>query len=170
MPEATKAELAQRIRVEGDAVRRDRMHVVLLATSGTRRLVDIAAQVGRATSAVQRWLEAFLEGGIEKLLERRKAPGKSSAMQTAAVQKGLREERWRTGPQIRAWLRETHGITLSKTQGYYWLGKSGGALKVPRPDHAKKDETAAADFQAHLFEKLGPLTHPAGSRIVSKCF
>jgi transposase len=169
VPEATKAELAQRIKTEGDAVRRDRMRAVLLATAGTRRVVDIATQLGRAKSAVQRWLDAFVEGGIERLLDRRKAPGKSSAMQAAVVQEGLaeglREGRWRTGPQMRAWLRQAYGIELSKTQGYYWLGKSGGALKVPRPVHVKKDAAAAADFQAHLFEKLGQLNLPAGSRV-----
>ena len=171
VPEAMKAELAQRIKTEADAVRRDRMRTVLLATDGSRRLVDIAAQVGRATSAVQRWLDAFVDGGIASLLERRKAPGKSSAMQAAAVRQdlaaGLREGRWRTGPQMRAWLCTAHGITLSKTQGYYWLGKSAGTLKVSRPVHVKKDGAAAADFQAHLFEKLGQLNLPA-ARAVSK--
>jgi transposase len=169
VPEATKAELAQRIKIESNALRRDRMRAVLLATAGNRRIEDIAVQVGRAKSAVQRWLETFIEGGLKGLLKRRKAPGKGSPMQAVAVQEGLaeglREGRWRTGPQMRAWLRETHGIMLCKTQGYYWLGKSGGALKVPRPVHVKKDEAAAAEFQAHLFEKLGQLDLPAGSRV-----
>ena len=127
--EAQKAALIQGVKSEKDSVFRDRMRAVLLAVDGTRRVVDIAAQVGRATSAVERWLDAFVAGGVEGLRQRRRAPGKSSAMQRPAVQQGLaaglREGRWRTGPQMAAWLKQTHGITLRKTQWYYWLGKCG---------------------------------------------
>jgi len=167
--EAQKAVLAQGIKVEKDALFRDRMRTVLLATAGTRRVVDIAAQVGRATSAVQRWLDTFTEHGLEGLRTRRRAPGKSSAMQAPVVQQelatGLRAGRWRTGAQMAAWLKQTHGITLCKTQWYYWLGKCNGALKVPRPVHTRKDAAAAAEFQAHLFEKLVGLQLPTGSRV-----
>lgn len=167
--EAQKAALIQGIKTEKDSVLRDRMRAVLLAVDGTRRMVDIAAQVGRATSAVQRWLDAFVAGGVEGLRQRRRAPGKGSAMQRPAVQQelaeGLREGRWRTGPQMAAWLRQRHGISLRKTQVYYWLGKCSGALKVPRPVHTRKDAAAAAEFQAHLFDKLVALNLPAGARV-----
>ena len=79
--EAQKAALAQGIKVEKDAVFRDRLRAVWLALDGTRRVVDIAAQVGRATSAVQRWLDIFIEHGVDGLRTRRRAPGKTSAMQ-----------------------------------------------------------------------------------------
>lgn len=36
---------------------------------------------------------------------------------------------------------------------------------MPRPVHAKKDEAEAADFKAHLFEKLCALGIPDGSRV-----
>lgn len=167
--EAQKAALAQGIKVEKDAVFRDRMRAVLLATTGTRRVVDIAAQVGRATSAVQRWLDAFTTQGLEGLRTRRRAPGKASAMQAPEIQRelaaGLRAGRWRTGAQLALWLQQTYRITLCKTQRYYWLGKCNGALKVPRPVHTRKDAAAAAEFQAHLFEKLVGLQLPAGGRV-----
>jgi len=67
---AQKAALAQGIKVEKDAVFRDRMCAMLLATEGTRRVADIAAQVGRATSAVERWLEAFTQHGVAGLSNR----------------------------------------------------------------------------------------------------
>lgn len=169
LSEKTKNELAQRVKTEKNAVDRDRMRAVLMTTDGTRSIEEIARQLGRAKSGVQTWLDAFVEGGVEKLLEHRKAPGKSSPMQAGDVQKdlaaGLREGRWRTGPQMRAWLKKTHGIKLSQTQGYYWLGKLGGALKVPRPVHTKKDEALATDFREHLYEKLHALNIPAGSGV-----
>ncbi len=167
--EAQKAALTQELKSEKDAVFRDRLRAVLLATEGTRRIVDIAAQLGRATSAVQRWLDAFIAHGLEGLRTRRRAPGKASAMQAPVVQQelaaGLRAVRWRTGAQMAVWLQQTHGITLCKTQWYYWLGKCNGALKVPRPVHTRKDAAAAAEFQAQLFEKLVGLQLPAGSRV-----
>jgi len=151
---AQKAALAQGIKVEKDALFRDRMRTVLLALAGTRRVVDIAAEVGRASSAVQRWLDAFTRHGLEGLRIRRRAPGKSSPMQAPAVQQelaaGLRAGQWRTGAQMAAWLKQTHDITLCKTQWYYWLGKCNGALKVPRPVHTRKAAVAAAEFRASV--------------------
>ena len=167
--EAQKVALAQGLKHEKDAVFRDRLRAVQLATEGTRRIVDIAAQLGRAVSAVQRWLDTFIAHGVEGLHTRRRAPGKASAMQAPVVQQelaaGLQEGRWRTGAQMAAWLQQTHGITLCRTQWYYWLGKCNGALKVPRPVHTRKDAAAAAEFQAQLFEKLVGLKLPAGSRV-----
>ena len=166
---AEKAALSQGIKSEKDAVFRDRMRVILLAVEGTRRVVDIAAEVGRAVSAVERWLDLFAKQGLAGLRSRRRAPGRESAMQDPVVQEelaaGLREGRWRTGVQMAAWLKEAHGIALSPTQRYYWLGKSNGALKVPRPVHTRKDAAAAAEFQAQLSEKFVELDIPAGSRV-----
>jgi len=164
-----KARLARLIKTERDALLRDRMRAVLMAFDGTRRYEDIARQLGRARSSVQLWLDAFIRGGISGLLEREKQPGKASAMQDPDIQKaveaGLREGRWRSGPQFAAWLRQTHGIKLCATQVYYWLGKAAGALKVPRPVHVKKDPAAAESFKAHLFQKLCDLDIPAGNSV-----
>jgi transposase len=168
-PDEVKAGLAQRIKNEKDAGLRDRMRSVLLAFEGTRRLQDIASQVGRARSSVQLWLDAFEQGGLAGLLTREKPPGKPSAMQAPGVQKavesGLREGLWRSGPQFAAWLRQTHGIKLCRTQVYYWLGKACGVLKVPRPVHIKNDPVATEAFKEHLYEKLCALGIPAGSSV-----
>lgn len=168
-PSEVKTELARRIKTERDALLRDRMRAVLLAFDGTRRYEDIARQLGRARSSVQLWLDAFIQGGVSGLLAREKAPGKASAMQAPEIQKavaaGLREGRWRTGPQFAEWMRQTHGIELGATQVYYWLGKAAGVLKVPRPVHVKKDPAAAEAFKAHLFQNLCDLDLPAASRV-----
>ena len=168
-PDDVKAEVARRLKVEQNALFRDRLRAVQMSFDGIRRYEDIARQLGRAKSAVQNWLQTFTTGGIEALLTRKKAPGKASPMQAAQIQKaivaGLKEGRWRTGQQFAAWLRQQHRIDLSLTQIYYWLGKFGGALKVPRPVHIKKDEAAAEAFKAHLFEALCQLNIPAGSQV-----
>ena len=66
-----------------------------------------------------------------------------------------------TGPEVQQWLLQTYGLRRSMTSVYYWLGKLTGALKVPRPVHTKKDAEAAADFKAHLYDKLLNLGLPA---------
>jgi transposase len=167
--EAVKDEIAARIGREGNALMRDRLRAIQMTFDGTRRYEDIARQLGRARSSVQLWVEAFTAEGLQGLLRWRKAPGKASAMQNPQVQAdvvaGLREGRWRTGPQFADWIRQGHGIELCSTQTYYWLKKAGAALKVPRPVHTKKDEAAAAAFKEGLFDALCRLELPAGSRV-----
>jgi transposase len=72
-----------------------------------------------------------------------------------------------------AWLAQSHGIQRVAGSMYYWLGKVGGALKVPRPAHVKQDPAARAEFRAHLLEKLQELDLPAGRpvkvRVADEC-
>lgn len=169
VPAAVKDEVAARIKKENNARLRDRLRAVQMTFDGQHRYEDIARRVGRARSTIQLWIDRFIEGGIAGLLANKKAPGKASAMQTPKVQAelaaGLREGRWRTGPQLAVWLQQNHGIRLCATQMYYWLKKGGAVLKVPRPVHTKKDEAAAAAFKAGLFKALCDLALPAGSRV-----
>jgi len=43
---------------------------------------------------------------------------------------------------------------------YYWLGKVGGALRVPRPCHVKQDPAATAAFRTELEANLEKLNLP----------
>ena len=99
------------------------------------------------------------------LLERKSAPGKSSELQRpevqAQLQAGLKTGRWRTAAQIATWLWQTHGIKRAAGSLYYWLGKVGGTLKVPRPAPTEQNPAAQAEFKAHLLEKLQALPVPA---------
>jgi transposase len=60
----------------------------------------------------------------------------------------------------RPWLKEAHGIARAAKSLYYWLGKVGGALRVPRPCHVKQDPAAPAAFRAGLEQNLGKLELP----------
>jgi hypothetical protein len=51
---------------------------------------------------------------------------------------------------VAAWLQATHGIKRATKSLYYWLGKVGGALRVPRPCHVKQNPEASAAFRAEL--------------------
>ncbi len=78
---------------------------------------------------------------------------------------GLREGRWKRAREIQQWLKSRHQIKLTPSGIYYWLGKLGGVLKVPRKTHAKKDARQAAEFQQTLGAKLKSLNVAGGKAV-----
>jgi transposase len=120
--------------------------------------------VGCATSTFALWLNKYLAGGVEELLRRETPPGSSSPLGAPPVQEdleaGLKSGRWRTAGQVAAWLQEAHGIKRAAKSMYRWLGKAGGALRVPRPAHVLQNPPAAAAFRAELEERLEKLALP----------
>ncbi|HTH48432.1 MAG TPA: winged helix-turn-helix domain-containing protein [Candidatus Limnocylindria bacterium] len=78
----------------------------------------------------------------------------------AELRAGLPAGRWRTAGQVAAWLQEAHGIKRAAQSLYRWLGKAGGALRVPRPCHVKQDPAATAAFRARLEQRLEALGLP----------
>ena len=158
------AQLKEQIRRATDLRDKERLQVVLWSTSGQHTLVELARLAGRARSTLQVWLDDFTEGGLPQLLERKAPPGKSSPVAApqvqAQLQAGLQAGRWHTAGQVAAWLKETHGIERAAKSLYYWLGKVGGALRVPRPCHVQQDPAATAAFRAELEPRLEALHLP----------
>jgi transposase len=158
------ADLRQRVRTATDPRDKERLQVVLWASSGQHTLEELAELVGRARSTVQIWLDKFEQGGLPSLLQRDAPPGLTSPIGAPEVQAelkdGLKKGRWRTAGQVAAWLKATHGIERAAKSLYYWLGKVGGALRVPRPSHVKKDPAAAAAFRIGLEQALESLGLP----------
>jgi transposase len=161
---AETAQLKEQIRAATDARNKERLQVVLWATSGQHTLGELARLAGRARSTIQVWLDSFMAGGVAQLLARETAPGKVSPVAEAKVQTqlqaGLKVGKWRTAGQVAAWLKEAHGIERAAKSLYYWLGKVGGALRVPRPCHVKQDPAATAAFRAELEQNLEKLELP----------
>ena len=164
MTAADAAQIKEQIRAATDPRDKERLQVVSWATSGQHTLADLAQLAGRARSTIQVWLDDFSAGGIAQLLEREAPPGKPSPVADAQVQAqlqaGLRAGQWRTAGQVAAWLKEKHGIQRAAKSLYYWLGKAGGALRVPRPCHVKQDPAAVAAFRAELEQNLEKLNLP----------
>jgi len=162
--EVESAHISEQIRSAIDLRDKERLQVVLWATRGQHTLDDLARLAGRARSTIQVWLDDFTAGGLTRLLEREAPPGKPSPVAEAKVQNqlqaGLKAGRWRTAGQVAAWLKEAHGIERAAKSLYYWLGKVGGALRVPRPCHVKQNPAAAAAFRAELDQKLAALNLP----------
>ena len=80
-------------------------------------------------------------------------------------QAGLKAGQWKRAKEIQQWLQSQHQVKMGLKGVYYWLGKLGGVLKVPRKTHAQKDAAKAAEFQRTLCAKLRNL-NVAGGRPV----
>jgi transposase len=158
------ADLKQRLRAATDLRDKERLQVALWAATGQHTLAELARLASRARSTIQIWLDCLVVGGVEGLLQREAPPGLSSPIGKPEVQQqlkeGLKAGRWRTAQQVASWLEEAHGIKRAAKSLYRWLGKAGGALRVPRPCHVQQDPLATAAFRAELEERLEKLALP----------
>ena len=139
-----------------------------MGMSETYTMEEIGQAVGRARSAVGRWAGWYRQGGAAGLLERKKPPGSAPSLDEflqIALVEGLREGRWKRAKEVRAWLVADHGIAMSLKGVYYWLGKVGGVLKVPRKTHARKDVAKSESFKSELAQQLAGLDLPKGKRL-----
>ena len=167
-----RPDLAQAVAVElrtcQDVKSQQRLLAARLAASGQLTAAQIAEQLGISRRRFFDWMNALKAGGLAGLLERQHGGGAVPQVQGDALkelQAGLQSGRWKRAKEIQHWLRERHTIRLKLAGVYYWLGKLGGVLKVPRKTHAQKDAAQAEKFQQTLCEQLANL-NVAGGRPV----
>ena len=157
-----KAALARPI---AKAWQRQRLQAMQMAAQGKWTLQQIGDAVGAGRSTVAGWLKLLRTQGFEALLQWKEgqgAPSKLSAEIQAAIAAGLAAGRWRRARDLLLWLREEHGVEMGLSGAYYYLGKAGGVLKVPRKTHAKKDAAQAESFKQELAGRLQALPLEAG--------
>lgn len=145
-----------------------RLLAMRLASSGQFTADQIAEQIGISRRQFFNWVSALKAGGVEELLERKHgggAPPRVNGQVLAEFQAGLKVGQWKRAKEIQQWLRREHQVQIGLKGVYYWLGKLGGVLKVPRKAHAKKDAAQAAEFQQTLCEKLKNLSVAGGKRV-----
>ena len=161
-----REEVERLLRATTNPREQERLIVARMAMSGKHTLAMMAEVVGRARSSIQIWLDKFEAGGVAGLLDRKRPPGREASLSPQVQQEvkaQLAEGTWRTAQEFRHWLEQTHQIDLSLAGCYYWLGKSGGRLKVPRPCHAKQAPGAVLDFKMEGWEQqLASLELPHG--------
>jgi transposase len=139
------------------AWQRQRLQAMQMAAQGQWTLQQIADAVGAGRSTVAGWLKLVREKGCAALLAWKPgqgAPARVSAEAQAAIQQGLAKGQWRRARDLQVWLQQEHGLEIGLGGAYYYLGKAGGVLKVPRKTHAKKDAAKAEAFKADLAHRL----------------
>ena len=151
-----------------DVKSQQRLLAMRLAASGQFTAAQIAEQIGISRRQFFHWVSALKEGGVDRLLEREHGGGRKPQVTgnvLEQLQAGLREGRWKRAKEIQQWLRQQHQTKVSLKGVYYWLGKLGGVLKVPRKAHAQKDAAQAAEFQQRLCERLKSLSEAGGKPV-----
>jgi len=151
------AELAAAWREHTTARARQRLMVMKLVAQHELSAAQIAEAVGVSRSTVFRYVDKFMEAGVEGLLHREHKGGPVPTLQGAdreAFLEQLRQGRFRRAKEAQAWIKERTKEQLAMSSIYTLLGKVGGVLKVPRKTHAKKDPLAAEIFKFTLAERL----------------
>jgi transposase len=151
-----------------DVTAQQRLLAMRLACSGQLTAAQIAEQVGISRRQFFNWVDALKAGGVAGLLARQHRGGSAPQVQgpvLAEFQAGLKAGRWKRAKEIQQWLRTQHQVKLGLKGVYYWLGKLGGVLKVPRKTHAKKDAAQAAQFQQTLAAQLKNLNVAGGKPV-----
>jgi transposase len=145
-----------------------RLLAMRLACSGQLTAAQIAEQVGISRRQFFNWIGNLKAGGVSQLLTREHRGGRAPQVQGKVLeefQAGLKAGRWKRAKEIQQWLRSQHQVKLGLKGVYYWLGKLGGVLKVPRKAHAKKDAAQAEEFQRTLCDKLKNLNVAGGKPV-----
>ena len=161
-------EVATALRGCKDARDQQRLLAMRLAASGQFTAAQIAEQIGISRRAFFHWVSALKEGGVRSLLEREHGGGASPRVTGRILEEfeaGLAQGRWKRAKEIQQWLQQRHRVSLALTGVYYWLGKLGGVLKVPRKTHTQKDAAQAVEFQQTLSERLKSLSVGGGRRV-----
>ena len=164
--EAAVSAALKRSRRERD---RKRLKAVKLGMTGRLTMEEVAAKVGVSRATIGTWTLSFSRGGIAGLLETALERCGRKPRLDAATQNALREKlvagAFKTAPEVQRWLREERGVEFGLPAVYYWLGKVGGVLKVPRKTHARKDAAATEAFKVELADRMKKLPIPPGSRV-----
>jgi transposase len=151
-----------------DVSDQQRLLAMRLACGGQLTAAQIAEQVGISRRQFFNWVGLLKGDGVVGLLANRYCggpPPKVKGQVLAAFQAGLKAGRWKRAKEIQHWLRSEHQVKLGLKGVYYWLGKLGGVLKVPRKTHAKKDAAKPAEFQTTLCDKLKNLNVAGGKPV-----
>jgi len=166
-PDRAKA-VADALSTCTDVQAHQRLLAMRLAASGQLTADQIAQQVGISRRQFFNWVSALKQGGVTALLAREHGGGVPPQVQGKVLdefQAGLKAGQWKRAKEIQQWLRSQHRVKLGLKGVYYWLGKLGGVLKVPRKAHAKQDAAKAAEFQQKLCDKLKNLNVAGGKPV-----
>jgi transposase len=119
-----------RLKSEPAGWRRERLLAVKFGLEGQLGLYAIAERLGRPRSLIQDWFDRFRQGGLERLLDKRRGQGTPSLLTAEAahaLSQKLAAGGWRRAADAQRWLAETYGIKVGLGAVYKYLKRWGRA-------------------------------------------
>ncbi|AFY41071.1 helix-turn-helix domain-containing protein [Nostoc sp. PCC 7107] len=149
----SEAELKKRLQTANVGNQKEKLMMLWWIKSGqVHEQQEIGKRLALDTSTVTRWLQRYRVGGLDELLEIKKAPGAKRKIDEVAIA-ALTEE-LKTGKgfssygAIVEWLKKEQGLEVEYATVYALVRyKLGAKLKVPRPQSHKQDEKLVSEFK-----------------------
>jgi transposase len=134
----------------------------LLKIQQVETVEHLALIIGSSRSTVQRWLSQYRSGGLAKMLEVRKSPGKKSLIPQWAVERLKAElsepEGFTSYKEVKIWLEAVLDIKVKYDVVHHLVyDQLKAKLKVPRPVSVKQAQGAIEAFKKKLPQQLEAL-------------
>lgn len=156
----TADELKQLMHAQQKAKLKERIQALYLLKNGrAKTLKDLADFLGRSRSTIEYWLTRYRTGGLLGLLAWNYHGGQPPAIPKPVLAE-LREQLsqphgFKNYGEIQHWLKEHYGLEIHyKTVHQTVRYKLKAKLKVARPTHLQRDDTAVVEFKKKLPTKL----------------
>ena len=138
--------LQEQLRLERQAERKRRLHLLVLIKSGqVNSKKDAAEHLVVHRNTITRWLQHYQQGGLDQLLaieQRGPKPGQRTVSKAVleAIETQLDSSVGFSGyDELQQWINTEFGLTVPYKSVYNLVRYHLGAkLKVPRPEHPKK--------------------------------
>ena len=147
-----------------------RLVALEMAQQGQWTLLQIGKALSKDRTTIVRWLKAYRQGGLQRLLARGHG-GRLPRLKKddiEAFKAELRGGRWKTAKEIHNWLKE-RGIRMTVWGVYYWLKKVKAKNKVPRKTHKDQNLKELEDFKQNIVAKLNALDIPKDGDRKASC-
>ena len=166
--EEDRKRIKQLLNKETVGWRKERLVALNMGFEPDHSIAQIGSVLGRGPATIQRWFDKYRAEGLEGVVKRAYKGGiKSGCDEQVEVflVAGLKSARWNTAVQATVELEEHMGRSFAYKTVWRWLKKCAGVLRVPRPEHEKRDSTKAAAFKRDFWKTLQGLPVKRGSPV-----
>ena len=149
----TADELKQLMHTQEKAKLKERVHALYLLKKGrAKTLQDLVDFLGRSKSTIESWLTLYRKKGLLGLLAWNYHGGQPPAIPepflTELREKLSQPQGFKSYGEIQQWLKAEYGLEIHYKTVYQTVHyKLKAKLKVARPTHLKRDDTAVVEFK-----------------------